>query len=729
MSKYRFKDGKLPSVLSKYATEKNPFDENGVEDSLHGAFYSGEESTKVIDNPSKLNEFFNPFEDDEPQKSGVSRLKSLLSSKKDTSAKKPVLEEIDDEYPESIYNFEKIENLEENPDNDEYEMAVPNIEGLYDDEAADEDDNDYEEEFKAKKKKSVLELREYVTRDEREEFIEEYRGASRKALFSVFSALVFTLLLFFLESPAFPHPEWLSTGKFGILYLLLDIQLLLISGVSIFGILKDGALSLFKWSPSKNSITFIVYAFGFLQPLLHLCFNRYDESIMLFGSVASLMGLVSAIARFLDIRREGISFMVSSAPCTKYVSDTLNSDSEEYSLFSQYLSQEPYMVSISKTDFVSDFVATSKLPSSFGDVYKIIIPIIAFISIIFATLSNILSPVPTFSGTLDSLILAIMLTSPLASLFTVTLPFFKGTASLAKRGCTVLGEHSLDECSTTSVISFKDTDAFHEKGININSVKTFGATQIDKAIFTAARVFNLTGGPLKAVFSRSILDPGTSGSSENDAIMQVSTSSITALIDDKKVMLSSKIGVQALGLDCPSDPSDQIFEGTGGRIMYMLIEDEFAAKFYIKYSLGKNFKAILDSFYNIGICMAIKSCDPNLDTEYLTKLLRDPNYPIVVIKLESVNSEAVEAVEEKKATPVVSNTSIPNMLRTFLWCDKCRSIINLNNLVKYISIVLAVIIMAVCLFNAGTTEKLTPLVVMIYQLIWTLPVLATSLFQ
>jgi hypothetical protein len=330
---------------------------------------------------------------------------------------------------------------------------------------------------------------------------------------------------------------------------------------------------------------------------------------------------------------------------------------------------------------------------------------------------------------IDNFALALAISTPVASFFTVALPFFKGAVQLSRRGCAVIGEKALDDCSITSVISFKDTDAFHEKGIKVTSVKTYGDTRIDTAILTAARVFNITGGPLKAVFNRSILDAGSSNASANDEVMQIASGSILSIIDGKKVIVGNRDAMTEFGFDCPEDGVDDMFETSGGRIMFMTIDDSLAAKFYIKYALGKNFKAILDSFYNIGICMTVKSCDPNLDTEFVTMLLRDENYPIVVVKLENTDTATLEKVSEKKTSGIVSNTSIPNMLRTFLWCDRCRRIISLNNLAKYVSILLSVVFLAACLFNADAHEKITPFVVFIYQLVWTLPVLGTSIFQ
>ena len=758
MATYRFKNGKLPSALDKKSavTENTP-----VQEEVQGAFFPAEESTKSWSvEPRSNDNFFNPFADEEEEKkTSRIKLKSFLGAKKKDNEEE-VLERVGQIYAGSSSSADGTDNAENlgaqtdlsevfgekkkkkaffkdaDGENDTYDLESSPIEEheskysdmeIYDPDD-DNDDIPYEDEYLIKKKKLKEEAREYIDPLEKEEFYVNYRARSRKALFSVFSSLLITLILFYLESPTLLHPSWLTPGKFGILYLLCDLQLLLLSGLCVFDRLYNGAISLFKWQPTKHSVTFIMYTSAVFQVLIHLIVDRYNENIVLFSSIASFAALISAIAHFFDTRREGISFRMAATSTPKYIAKSLDSNSEEYAKFSEYLPEDPYMYSISKTNFVSNFVANSKKASTFDEIYKITLPIVLFTSLIFAIVANLMAGVPTFSRGLDNFILALMISTPVSSILSVALPFFKGTLKLSRRGCTVIGEDSLDKYSSTSVLSFKDTDIFHEKGIKVTSVKTYGQTRIDTAILTAARVFNIVGGPLKNVFNRSILDAGKTDSG-NDEVMQILPSSIMSIIDGKKVLVGTKEAMMSTGLDCGEDRFDDMFEASCGRIMYMSINEELAAKFYVKYALGKNFKSILDSFYNIGICMAVKSCDPNLDTEFITKLLKDENYPIVILKLENTDTTALEKVTDKNTSGIVSNTSIPNMMRTLLWCDKCRRIISLNHLAKYIAILLSVIFLVVCLFNANAHEKITPVVVLLYQLIWMAPACITSIFQ
>ena len=120
-----------------------------------------------------------------------------------------------------------------------------------------------------------------------------------------------------------------------------------------------------------------------------------SDSTVLFSSVAAFSAFICAIASYLDIRREGISFRVTSADTQKFVANTLDETSEEYTAFDQYLPEEPYLYSLGKTGFVKGFIAKSREESSFGDIYKVMLPLIVFTSVIFAVIANIMSGNPT----------------------------------------------------------------------------------------------------------------------------------------------------------------------------------------------------------------------------------------------------------------------------------------------------------------------------------------------
>lgn len=712
-----------------------------------------DEASKTRDFKINNNNDFNPFEEDEDEKkSSLFNFRSFIKSKE---KEKDVVEKLDEIYSADVMSVEEIkENLSDGKkidlgrvfgdkkteveegdteeeedfdgDKDTYDIeeeTAPIEEDIYDT----DDGEDFVPPVKVKKEKQEKEVFEYTSATQNEEITEKYRKKGQAISLSFILSLVFTLLLIYLETKAFPHPVWLMPGKFGVLFLLLDLQLVFLSAICVFPYLINGAKALFTWKPNKNSVTFIAFCVSVIQIALHLIFNKFDSSVSLYSSVFSLCATITLLSAYVDARREHIAFRVLAKAKTKYCVSELDETSSEYEKFSEYLPRDLGMYKIDKSDFISDFFKISSKPSPYDEAYKISIPLVVLASLIFSIITSIISKGAGFTGALNSFTVLFMLALPLSSLFTVSLPFFITTLRLARRESAIIGESSIADYANTSLISFADTDVFHEKGIKVTSIKTYGKSRIDTTFVTAARIFKLAGGPLKEVFNRSVID--TTSDSSGDELVSVTSTGIKAVIDGEDVYVGNKDYMEANGFGYYNDSIDTAFETGNGRIMYVATGGEISAKFYIKYALGKNFKAILDSFCSIGICMAINSRDPNLDTKFLTQILKDDNYPIVVVKREEVPSKDENEPREKTSCGIVSSSSVPNMLRTFLASDKLSRLISMNTIVKYISLVFAVTVLVILFLGGHSHEKVTPLFIMLYQLVWSLPVIGSSLFH
>ncbi len=717
--------------------------------------------TEELDDASKTRDFkitpeasqednFNPFEEEE-EKSSFFNFRSFIKPK-DKEKENDALQALDEIYSADVMGVDEIkENLSENKkidlvrvfgdkkekvqkvqleedsdgEKDTYDIeeeTTPIEEDIYE---ASDDDEEFIPPAKPKKEKKKKEFFEYENESQKEEVTEAYRKKGQIISIAFIASLVVTVLLIYLETKSFLHPVWLTPGKFGILYLLLDLQLVFLSAFCVINHIIDGATALFKWKPNKNSVTFILFVVTVLQLLLHLIFNKFEADVSLYSSIFSLAATITLFSAYIDARREHISFRVAANGKSKYYVSELDDTSAEYEKFSEYLPEGLGMYKIGKTDFISSFFKMNSEPSPYNEVYKISLPLALLSSLVFSILSTILVKNATFTDAVNSFSLIFMIATPISSLFTVSLPFFITTLRLARRESAIIGESAIMKYANTSLVSFDDTDIFHEKGIKVTSIKTYGKSRIDTTFVTAARVFKLAGGPLKEVFNRSVID--TTSDSSNDELILVADNGMMAVIDGKEVYVGNKYYMDEYGFGHYDDSIDTTFESTNGRIMYIATEGEISAKFYIKYALGRNFKALLDSFYSIGVCIAVNSRDPNLDTKFVTQILRDENYPIIIVKRDDIPTEESSAPAKEAKSAIISSSSVSNMLRTFLSADKLTRLISMNTIIKYISLIFAITIIVILFLNGHSHEKVSPLFILLYQFIWSLPVIGASM--
>ncbi|MBE6650057.1 MAG: hypothetical protein E7613_01970 [Ruminococcaceae bacterium] len=631
----------------------------------------------------------------------------------------------DVELEENDTPSESHDFVEENEDSDSYE---------YESEPSSDDDDIYVDDDsivvpkkeKVKKQRVEKEVREFKSLEERDEFCDIFMKRGQMSLISLAIAFLSALVLIYIETPSLPHPYWMTQGKFGLVYLMADLQFVLISAICILTPIIDGAKGLFTWRPNRNSIAFVSFVVTVIQIVLHTVHDKDSACTQLYSSVFAIIAVVTALTSYIEFRREYAAFKIVASSQVKNSVSTLSESSDEYNKFSEFLPEDALLHKIEKTRFIDGFFKTSSRPCPYNEMYKISIPLVLLASAIFGILSYTLTENATFCMALNNFTAAFMIALPVSSVFIVALPFFATSNKLAARNSAILGEAAVEEFANTSLVSFEDVDVFNPQGIKITSIKTYGKSRIDNTYLTAAKVFNLVGGPLKEVFNRSVI--ATSTDNSQDKILSVCETGINALVDGQNILLGTTEFIEANGHTHIDDTIDDEFTSKNGRIFYIVINGEISAKFYLKYALGRKFKALLDSFKDLGICMSISTRDPNLSTEFVTQLVNDDNYPIVVVKNTSVPQGADVEISDSLQSGIVSS-SVPNMLRTFLAADKLSRAISLNTLAKYISLVFALAVLVIAFLADGSHEKITPMFIILYHIVWSLPVIGTSIIN
>ena len=90
--------------------------------------------------------------------------------------------------------------------------------------------------------------------------------------------------------------------------------------------------------------------------------------------------------------------------------------------------------------------------------------------------------------------------------------------------------------------------------------------------------------------------------------------------------------------------------------------------------------------------------------------------------------EKAAPVAEKSDSGIVCVSSIAKLLRTFSLCDSLRHLTQANVVMKILSLVLGAGIVAFLFYISGLS-RITGLFVLIYQLLWLIPVVIPSLTE
>ena len=156
-------------------------------------------------------------------------------------------------------------------------------------------------------------------------------------------------------------------------------------------------------------------------------------------------------------------------------------------------------------------------------------------------------------------------------------------------------------------------------------------------------------------------------------------------------------------------------------VMYLAYQNQLTAKMYVEYNVDNGFETILRQLYRQGMCVAIKTYDPNINDALLGAKINIGKFPVKIIKCHREETEQTET-EDKISTGIVSKSNAKNLLRTLSMCDKISSVLSLNTTLKLIASILSICLMALGIILHFSFEQ-PSLWVVLYQIVWLIPVL------
>ena len=320
--------------------------------------------------------------------------------------------------------------------------------------------------------------------------------------------------------------------------------------------------------------------------------------------------------------------------------------------------------------------------------------------------------------------LAFVFAVPACSLLSFSYPFYKASKKAFDDDSAIIGSGSLDEYSRANTLSFDDKDVFPSYGVKVKSIKVYGQSRIDKILYNAASVFKEIGGPLADVFDTATHELGNS---DNMEIIEIAKDGIEAIIDGQHVYIGKTSYLRARNFMPILEPADEDLETSGeASIMFMICDDEIAAKIYVQYTIDPDFEFTLRKLYRAGICIGIKTFDPNIDDKLLGSKVKISKYPVRILRCYSLEEKTAPLDEADSG--IVSKGSPRSLLNTFVLCSKVLYANRTNVTVKVLSVLFCVLLMAFLLVF-GDVTAIPSLWVVLYQVFWMVPVYLISKFQ
>ncbi|MBQ7982269.1 MAG: hypothetical protein IJ302_01765, partial [Clostridia bacterium] len=564
---------------------------------------------------------------------------------------------------------------------------------------------------------------EYVSAAQNREIFAEYKKKYSAMLFRFLGALFFLVLLFFLENDrllGITMPALFDREQYPLVYTLFDLQLVVLSGAMVWRGIKTGIRAILRGRPVPESIT----GFLFLACIVYTAIIAAlcpMHGLQLYNFPLGLAVLFALCYEFMNLRREIMSFKIVSSKKLKYAVDAIApKDGEaERKMFAEYISDDPAMFRIKRTAFVESFFARTETYPRTQRILRAVLPASLILTLAFFAAKFILTG--SVYEALTAAYITMLLALPSCAFIAFSYPMYRASGFAYEKESAMIGEASLGEYADASVVSFDDKEVFPARGVRVRNVKVYGTNRIDHVIYAAASVFHVVGGPLADVFETAT---GELGYAENVKLTRLDRDGIEARVDGGTVLIGRAAFVNRYGYSVALGESEKSMEETGdASILYIAYDNNVAAKLYIQYSVEPDFEVVLKQLYRQGVCVGIKTSDPNIDDHLLSCKIKMSKYPVKIIKCAEPKETAI--IVDRLSSGIVSKSSAKALLQTLAICDRVLSASRTNNVLGIVSIFLGMAAMAFCVIS-GMAITMAPVWIALYQLFWIIPIVAIS---
>ncbi len=558
----------------------------------------------------------------------------------------------------------------------------------------------------------------YTSREQNSVVASRYRKRIRKSLLRIILISLLSLGILFLElatNDSSLHSDFTRQGSYGILYILIDLQLLFFIGLLMLDSVRDGISALFRLQLNTNSLLAVSLFFAAAYSLVLLFTEPQSPDIRLYNLPAAFASLCASVSDYMCARKDYRCFRIVASKRAKYTACALSGGTREADEFYKYLFEDSDIYTVKRAGFVDGFVERTEKRSKFEDVLNFLVPLV-FVAgaALFITLSAMGSDMVDAYASF-SIIIAVSV--PATSFFMVTLPVVSANRVGKKHSTAFVGNAIAEEYSTASVLSFADTEVYPANLVKITNIRMYGDYRIDAVITDLAKLFSYVGGPLAKVLSATL--SGQFEKPEMIRIIESANDGLCVAMNGHNYFLGKRSYMRRYRFDAPVDDGDEAYENGVGSIMYVVINEQIAAKLYVKYSINPLFDALLKDMYKAGLCLGVKTLDPNISNDLINRSIKFRKCPISVLRGDDPADVAGEI--ERVDSGVVCNSTLHNFLKMFALCDKTRHITKTNVIITIISVILSFVTVSF-LALTGAIGAVTSLHAVAFQLFWLLPV-------
>lgn len=506
-----------------------------------------------------------------------------------------------------------------------------------------------------------------------------------------------------------------------VVYIMVSLQLMLLACFCAVDEITAGVKNILRGTPTPSSMTALLTLGGIVySAVLAVTVVSPNEPVM-FNFVTAVSAMLTLICAMYNNKRESMNFAVIANRKPKHIVRRLPDEESEGEARAFAESEDACdVMKIEKTDFIDGFFGRLSRPDpSTGVFMTFAMSASVAIAVLFGIFVNLRGGDNT--SVCRVVYSAMLMLAPLSTYVTFSYPMYRANIAAKEYDSAIIGDASLEEYSNASIISFDDKNVFPSYSVKVQNMRIYNNARIDRVLYYAASVFAYAGGPLQDVFEVATKDMGVS---QNVKIFDTEAGFLATQVDGVNIIFGSSRNLQSRGLEIPEgalrddvDLSDEL------SIMYMFRENKLVAKMYIKYVMDSDIDLILKQFSGSGLYVCVRTFDPNIDEAMIAKKAGMKKMPLKIVRYSS--ADEVGRYEEKVDSGLVTCGSPKSLLQVITYCGKVLHTKKTDIALGVLSVMIGAAIL-ILLLLADSLSVLSSLLIVLYQLVWLIPITIAS---
>ena len=437
---------------------------------------------------------------------------------------------------------------------------------------------------------------------------------------------------------------------------------------------------------------------------------------------AAVFGLfMSGVGKYRTLVRVIRNFEYLTNSSDKYTVEDIVNEVDAKIISKNMLDGNPYLKYSVKTDFPTSFFEISFANEPADKIAKILFPVLfGFNAALFAVYGIVYSD---WLSAFSIITAGLVISCPVVTLCATNNALCDMSKVLEKRGAMICGYEGAHYIHNSNAIVMEASELFGPRSCSFHGYKTFNGAKIDDALLQTAAVIIQTKSPLAAVFD-SVIVGRNSILPTAEGIIYEDKMGTSAWIYQKKVLVGNRDLLIRHGVSVPKIEYEKKYTRKGRKALYLAVAGKISAMFIVSYTADPALKKSLKRLEKSGMTVILRSCDPYINEESVTKIFDLPEGYIRVMTASNGRSfeKYSDAVAEKSPAYAVHNGTTNAFRSSVLGSDKLVVTEKIITALASFGSAIGFGVIALLSFANGLSQ-LNAVNIIIFQALWSLFVL------